>query len=230
MVYSGDRANYKVLISKVKKIKEPFIAIPGSRDLSDEGYANYRQTFGNYDYSTGVGNTFFIMMDDANGELSEQQLNWLSNELSHSSMYSHRVVAMNVPPAWMDVEGMKPGKDVSEKLKKILETRNVDLMISTGSKPTTGLSSSIRYALVGGDGYLKVTVDGARIFVETKELNSSESKFERALEAVSIYLYSLLILQWPSIGIIGSGILIIWFLWERYKIIFEIEKKEDMKK
>ncbi len=222
MVYSGDRAKYRLLVHEIKDFGKPFIAVPGPRDLNDQGYQNYYNIFGSYDYGAGVGDTYFVMLNDANGKLSVQQLNWLSHELSIASTYSHRIVAMNIPPFWAKTKGKVLSAETSKRLKKILKTYNVDLLLSTGVHATTS-KTPIPYALVGKENYLNVKVKPHDILIELKSLGFGESN--AFMEMISVYLYSFLVLEWPIIGIVAIGIFIVWFFWRQYKLVFKVEKR-----
>ena len=222
MVYSGDRAKYRILVHEIRTFEKPFIAIPGPMDFSDQGYQNYYDIFGNYDYSFKVGNTYFVMLNDANGRLSPQQLNWLSHRLSTASTFSHRIVAMNIPPLWTKSKGKTLDVKSSERLKNILKTHDVDLVLSIGKHATIS-KSPIPYALVGEKNYLSVEIKPYDISLRMKSLGFGE--INAFMEMISIYLYSLLVLEWPIIGIVAVAILMIWFFWKQYKLVFKIEKR-----
>ncbi len=222
MVYSGDLAKYRLLIHELKTLKKPFIAIPGDRDFADQGYQNYYNIFGNYDYSFGVGNAYFVMLNDASARLSPQQLNWLSDKLSEASTYSHRIVAMHLPPSWVNLKCKTLDTKVSERLENVLKTHHVDLLLSTGNHARIS-KGSIPFAIVGGEKYLEVKIDQNGIHLKMKSLGFGRSNI--FMEMVSVYLYSLLVLEWPVIGIIAVVLLMAWFFWKRYKLSFKIEKR-----
>ena len=222
MLYSGDRAKYRLLVHELSDLKKPFLTVVGANELSDEGYKNYYKIFGDYNYAVPVGSTYFIMLNDVNGNLPERQMNWLSQELTVSSTYSHRVVAMNVPASWMNSSGTKLSENASRRLEELLKSRRVDLLLAIGT-PATVLTKPIPYATVGKDAYLVVAVN--KNGISTKMKKPFENSSNESIQAVSVYLYSTLMLDWPFVGIFGIGLVLVWFFWKRYDLIIEIKKK-----
>lgn len=222
MLYSGDRAKYRLLIHELSDLKKPFLTVVGANELSDEGYKNYYKIFGDYNYAVPVGNTYFIMLNDVKGKLPEWQMRWLSQELTVSSTYSHRVVAMNVPASWMGSSDGKLNENASRKLEKLLTSRKVELVLASGS-PATVSTKPVPYAMVGKNAYLVVAVNENGISTEMKK--PFESSDNESVQAISVYLYSTLMLDWPFIGIFGIGLVLVWFFWKRYDLIVKIKKK-----
>lgn len=221
MVYSGDLSKYKILLNDLRKLKIPFMAVPGPRDLADGGYANFYHIFGSYDYTFHVGNTFFFVLNDANGRLTQSQLDWLLDKLSNSSTYTHRILIMHMPAFWMKGT-RKLNQNLSERLKEILLKLKVNLVISTG--PFNQSDTPIPYLQVGGRNYAIVKV-GNTLSIVHSSFPSLNSNFNQIMQNVSIYIYTWLIMEWPIVGIISVLVLFLWFLWKRYKITLKIEKK-----
>lgn len=221
-LYSGDRAKYRLLIHELSNLKKPFLAVVGTNELSDEGYKNYYKIFGDYNYAVPIGNTYFVMLNDANGKLPQRQMNWLSQELSISSTYSHRIVAVNVPASWMNSNGAKLSESASHRLEEILKSHKVDLFLAVGENATVS-DKPVPYATVGKNAYLIVSVNGNGIQAKVKKpFGNSNNEF---IQAVSVYLYSTLMLDWPFVGIFGIGLVLFWFFWKRYDLIVKIKKK-----
>jgi len=224
MVYSGDLSKYKILLNDLKKIKMPFLAIPGPKEFSDGGYANFYSIFGSYEYTFHVGNTFFVALNVANDKLAQSQLDWLSDRLSRASTYVHKIVFMHFPPSWMGKSGTRLDEQTSQNFEQILKNNKVDLVISTGR--TKGyFTSPIPNIEIGGRRYAIISVNGSSISVIQDELPSLKSNFNQAMQNLSAYIYTFLVMEWPVIGIIAIAILILWFLWKKYKITVKVEKK-----
>jgi membrane protein DedA with SNARE-associated domain len=222
MVYSGDRAKYRILLNEIKKISVPIVSIPGPLDLSDEGYPNYYNIFGNYDYTFNIHDVRFVMLNDANGKISPQQFNWLSNKISRTSTSSISIVAMSIPPSWAKSDSkVTLDKRTSDKLKRIFDSRKV-LLLSLGNK-TTISSSPIKYAIVDEGKYLHIKVTNQKLNIKIGKLEVRESNV--LMEVISVYIYSLWVLEWPIIGIIGISILIVWLFFKHYKVLIKIEKR-----
>jgi membrane protein DedA with SNARE-associated domain len=221
MVYAGDKAKYRLLLHEIKKNKVPFVAIPGPLELSDQGYQNYYSIFGNYDYTFDVNDIRFVMLNDANGKISSQQFSWLSDKLSCLSTSCMIIVALSVPPSWAN-SNVTLDKESSNKLEKILDSHSA-FLLSLGSHVTIS-SSPVKYALVSEGNYLHVQVNGSKLEIKTGKFKTGES--DTLMEVISVYLYSLLVLEWPIIGIIGISILIAWFFFKHYRVLLRIEKRK----
>jgi len=224
IVYSGDLSKYKILLNDLKKIRMPFLVVPGPREFSDGGYAHFYSIFGNYEYTFHVGNTFFVALNVTSGKLNQSQLDWLSDRLSQASTYAHKIILMHFPVYSTQASGTSLDKQNSQKLERIMQNNGVDLVISTGK--IKGYSNHPFPNLeIGGRSYAIVTVDGSSISVVQKELPSLKSNFNQIMQNLSIYIYTFLVMEWPILGIVIIAILIIWFLWKKYKITIKIEKK-----
>ncbi len=224
IVYSGDLSKYKILLNDLKKIKVPFLAIPGPREFADGGYAHFYSIFGNYEYTFHVGKSFFIALNVANGKLTQSQLDWLSDRLSRASTYTHKIVLMHFPAYWMGKNKVRLDESTSQKFEKILLDNKVNLVVSTGQNKGY-FPSPIPYLEVGGMKYALISVKDNSISVTQSTIPSLKSNFNQAMQDMSIYVYTFLVMEWPIVGIVAIAILIAWFLWKRYKITIKIEKK-----
>ena len=73
------------------------IIAPGSRDR-EEGRAIYYELFGPFYYSFMVGNSYFIVLDDANMvRFGPPQMAWLKHQLMDAQSYAHTFVFLHVP-------------------------------------------------------------------------------------------------------------------------------------
>lgn len=224
MVYSGDLSKYKILLNDLKKIKIPFLAVPGPKEFSDGGYANFYSIFGSYEYTFHTGNTFFVVLNTANDKLNQSQVDWLSDKLSKAATYVNKIVLMHFPSAWMEKNGTRLDDKTSQELENIFKNNGVDLVASIGMVKGYSISP-IPHIEVGGRKYAIVTVDGSSISVIQDELPSLKSNFNQTMQNLSAYVYTFLVMEWPVIGIIAVVLLILWFLWKKYKIIVKFEKK-----
>ncbi len=222
MIYAGDRAKYRLFVYNIKKLKTPIILAAGKRELDDQGYQNYYSIFGNYDYAGRIGNSYFIIINDANRTLSAQQINWISNELAYASEYRYRIVAMNIPPSWVRTKGETLNRKISRILKEIFKTRNVSLVLSTGSPATASLKNIIPYALVNAQNYLKVEIKSSHILMKFGRIKTNRNAF---MDMISMYLYSFMVLEWPSIGIVIVIGIMAWIFWRRYSVEITLKKR-----
>lgn len=224
MVYSGDLSKYKILLNDLKRGKIPFLAVPGPRDLSDGGYAHFYSIFGSYEYTFHAGDTFFVALNNSNGKLAQSQMDWLSDRLSQASTYTNRIVMMHFPASWMENNGIKLDVQTSAELQSILMDTKVNLIISTGASKTYSISH-IPHLEVGGGKYALINVDGKSISILQKSLPSLKSNFNQTMQNLSVYVYSFLVMEWPVIGIIGIAIIILWFIWKKYKMTIKVERR-----
>ena len=224
MVYSGDKAKYRILLHEIKRTKIPFLTVPGPLDLRDEGYKNYYDIFGDYDYAFDVGDTRFLMLNDANGKISSQQFNWMLDELSREPTPLRVVLAMNIPPSWGKLN-VRLGKKTSNKLKDFLSKVHARVLLLSTSENATFSDTPIPHAFVNDESYLSVSINGHGFSIKVKRPGIKENN--AYMEILSVYLYSLWVLEWPVIGILGISILIIWFFFKRYRVYINIKKRND---
>lgn len=224
VVYSGDLSKYKIFVHEMTKFKLPFLVTPGPRDFQDGGYKNYYTVFGNYDYTFHAGDAFFVSINNSNDQISKPELDWISDRFSSASTYKYRILLMHFPASWMESTGIHLDRNSSDKLEELLKSKNVNLVISTGKNKIYS-QAQIPYLIVGGSKYAMITVNSSGISAKIDSLPSLRSNFNQVMQDLSIYVYTILIIEWPIIGLIGIGILILWFLWKWYRISVKIEKK-----
>jgi len=109
LVYDGNKEKYNFVLRQLKKIDKPVLTVIGNHEIADNGRGNYYNIFGNFYYSFIVGNSYFIILDDANEkELDSWQMEWLRNELEKSKKFQYRFLFMHVP--LFDPRDKKSGK------------------------------------------------------------------------------------------------------------------------
>jgi len=110
LVFDGEQEKYRVFYNQIKNEKLPFLVALGNHDIREEGRAVYYDTFGLFYYSFAVGNSYFIVLDDANMvRLDTPQMMWLKQQLAESKSYSHVFVFLHVPL-------LAPGEDLPNPL------------------------------------------------------------------------------------------------------------------
>lgn len=98
MVFSGKEAQYKFFIDQVKNFDIPLLTVAGIHDVEAGGREFYYEYFGAFYYPFTIGNSYFIIMDDANGKnIDSMQMVWLKDELRKSQDFEKRFVFMHVP-------------------------------------------------------------------------------------------------------------------------------------
>ncbi len=98
LVFDGEQEKYRVFYNQIKDEKLPFLVALGNHDIREEGRAIYYDIFGPFYYSFTVGNSYFIVLDDANMvRIDDPQMVWLKQQLTESRSYSHIFVFLHVP-------------------------------------------------------------------------------------------------------------------------------------
>jgi len=98
LVYDGEQEKYRVFYNQIKGVQLPFLVAVGNHDIREGGRAIYYELFGPFYYSFTVGNSYFIVLDDANMlRLEPPQMAWLRRELAKAQGYSHIFVFLHVP-------------------------------------------------------------------------------------------------------------------------------------
>jgi hypothetical protein len=89
-------AEYERVVAKALK---PMVHIIGNHDIPGRsGKTNYRKWIGVPYFSFVYGNSYFIVLDNANLKgLDSRQRRWLVKELEKSQRYAHQFVFMHVP-------------------------------------------------------------------------------------------------------------------------------------
>ncbi len=110
LVFDGEQEKYRVFYNQIKDEKLPFLVAIGNHDIREEGRAVYYDIFGPFYYSFSVGNSYFIVLDDANMAcIDNPQMAWLKRQLVASQDYSHVFVFLHVPL-------LAPGEDLPRPL------------------------------------------------------------------------------------------------------------------
>lgn len=98
LVYDGEKEKYRFFINQIKKFRIPLFTAIGNHEIRENGRGNYYDLFGLFYYSFAVGNSHFIILDDANEKnIDPWQMEWLKKELQKAQNYKYRFVFMHVP-------------------------------------------------------------------------------------------------------------------------------------
>jgi hypothetical protein len=92
--------------------------------------------FGNPYYSFSEKNSYFIVLDDANSDVNNTQMNWLKNELRWSQNCKYRFIFMHIPlydPRYNSTgKGLSLGNSTTEKtINNLFDEYNVTILFTS---------------------------------------------------------------------------------------------------
>lgn len=153
----GSGWDYAIFIKLCSRIKYPVISSLGNHDDDGANAELFKNIAGEAEFSFVNRNSYFIVIDNSAGEITNEQFAWLEEELKKSMPYQHRFVIAHKPPfspyqqSWYRPElGSWPLS-----LMKLCERYNVDMIFSGHEhmfkEQTFGKA---RYITTGGGGML----------------------------------------------------------------------------
>ena len=98
LVPEGDKEKYRYFLGQIEGFEKPLLTLIGNHDIKDKGRALYYDIFGDFYYSFAAGNSYFIVLDNANEiRFGQPQKEWLVRELEKAKGARFRFVFMHVP-------------------------------------------------------------------------------------------------------------------------------------
>jgi len=138
------------------RIDRPVICAAGNHDDDNKKVKDmFKKYCGSNEMSFADRNSYFIILDNSIGNITEKQFLWLEGELAKSAPYKHRFIIMHKPPispyqrAWYRPElGAWPYRFM-----KLCEKYKVDIVF-TGHEHMFKKSSygGVKYITTGGAG------------------------------------------------------------------------------
>ncbi len=212
LVFDGAQEKYRVFYDQIKNEELPFLVAIGNHDIREEGRAIYYELFGPFYYSFTVGNSYFIVLDDANMiRFDPPQIAWLRQELEKSRSYTHLFVFFHVPlrdPREASSHSLLDKGQVDEMLALFREYRVTRIFASHIHGYFTGEWDGVPYTITGGAGaellgtdpnhyfyhYVVVDVDGDRVTTSVVRFPSPPAElWDRLVHTAAIYVHSYLV-------------------------------------
>ena len=91
---NGSRAHFMAYKKLQKLIKFPVISAIGNHDDREL----FREFVGKEQFAFADRNSYFIVLDNEDGAITEDQFAWLEKELAAGQKYSHIFIALHKPP------------------------------------------------------------------------------------------------------------------------------------
>lgn len=164
VTWRGKESHYKSYLKMKEMIKFPVIDAIGNHDDDfDNGPKDASVLFNKYcgkkEFSFTDRNSYFIVLDDRDGDFKEGQFKWLEEELRKAQNYKHVFIFMHKPPfnpyqqAWYRIET----NPWSHRFLKLCDRYHVDIVFSGHENISRVVQfSSVKYIVCGGGGTLLV--------------------------------------------------------------------------
>ncbi|PLV60109.1 metallophosphoesterase [Thermotoga sp. KOL6] len=227
MVFDGSMFKWQLYLKQLKRFKIPVFHVPGNHDLADHP-ENYMKIFGPLYYSFQTGNSYFIVVNNANEDIDAYQLEWLKNELGKSQSWRYRFVFMHVPifdprvkkQPGHSMKNLKKAQDLLSLLKKYHVTRVFAGHIHGYFE---GEWDGVPYTITGGAGaelfgidpehyfyhFIKVHVTPENVSYEIIKLPTPDFNIiDRTIHTFWIYTYSF-VLQNYWIVLLGTSLFLL---------------------
>ena len=163
VTFRGKESHYKNYLKLKGMIKFPVIDAIGNHDddldNGPEGLTLFNNYCGNEEFSFTDRNSYFIVLDNKDGDFTERQFTWLENELNKAKAYKHTFIFMHKPPfnpyqqAWYRVET----NPWSHRFLKLCDNYNVAIVFAGHENVSRAVKfGSTTYIVSGGGGTLLI--------------------------------------------------------------------------
>ncbi len=232
LVFDGEKEKYRVFYNQIKDEELPFLVGIGNHDIREEGRAVYYDLFGAFYYSFSVGNSYFIVLDDANQvRFDTAQIAWLRQELKIGQAYTNRFVFFHVPlsdPRGDASHSLLDAGQVDSLLALFRESHVTHIFASHIHGYFTGEWSGVPYTITGGAGaellgtdpdhffyhYVVVHVSGDQVSTSVVRFPSPPAEvWDRLVHTAGIYIHSYLVTNGLNIAFIALILLLIYVLY-----------------
>ncbi len=150
----GQEDQYSDVKAALDEFTVPVYTVIGNHDIRLGGSQRYISHFGPAHYSFDLGSTHFTVFNSSAGDILEEELSWLDNDLS-SSNSQYKIVFSHIPPF-----DPRPGSNhamtnitTATRLQSIFEENSVDVVFSGHIHMFNETQvNGIRYIITGGAG------------------------------------------------------------------------------
>ena len=249
LVFDGENEKFGFFLNQIKGLNKPLLTVFGNHEAMEKGRATYYDLFGPFYYSFAVGNSYFIVLDDANEKnLDDVQFNWLKNEFKISQNFKYHFVFMHVPlydPR--DDQGIHlphslKNKIFAKKLNDLFDENNITMLfVSHIHGYFKGIWGKTPYTITGGAGaelmgsnpnhyfyhYIRVDVNSLGVKYDVIKLKTPDFEMvDRGIHNIWIYTYAFFAIHFVDIVLMLSLFyLIVYLFLTRWDSIVERIKR-----
>jgi hypothetical protein len=204
-VSHGRRSEYRYFFEQLEdNLKLPMLPVIGNHETHGEDRKLYEELFGMLYYSFQIGNSYFIVIDNADrGEIGLSQKIWLGKELQKATAYEHRFVFMHYPLYNPLSETHQPfaSQKSTDGLMFLFKEYKVDHIFAAHIHGSfSGQWQNIPFSITGGAGgempftdvdhfyyhYLKVIVKGGKIDVKVQPVILPDHHWPNYFQAIAL--------------------------------------------
>ncbi len=189
LVSYGFRYQFREYVDMIKHLKIPFVSVIGNHDIPFfGGRGNFRNYIGKPYFSFVYGESYFIVLDNANKKRIEgKQLRWLKNQLKIAKQYKYRFVFLHVPLFNPKKRKRKKGHSMKDKknaklLNKLFDKYDITMIFASHIHSYfRGKWGKTPFIITGGAGapqswdkgyphYIGVCIKGKKVFYSVHRL------------------------------------------------------------
>lgn len=243
LVFDGDKEKFAWFLDQAERFQAPLLTAIGNHELYENGRANYYDIFGPFYYSFSVGDSYFMVLDDADEQgLDPFQMEWFRGQLDASQAYRYRFVIMHVPLYDPRDSGTALGHsllnpEAARELNNLFDQAGVTMVFSSHIHGyLNGTWGNTPYIITGGAGaelygggdmgedfyhYVKVKVSESGVDYEVVPLPTPKPGFlSRLSHDAWVYIYAYVSINFWEIVMVLVLLylaLFLFFHWRRVK-------------
>lgn len=154
MVEDASAGAYKKFIKDLETVTVPFLTVAGSSEVGEGNRRLYEDNFGATYYSFDYQKAHFIILDNGDGRISEEQFIWLENDLMQNKAVN-TFVFMHLPPFDPRPGRPQPMEVAGQNLRlsSLFEKYNVSMVFTSGIHSYFKEEvKGVTYIITGGGG------------------------------------------------------------------------------
>ena len=167
MLEDSSKKEYDRFLKDIGGVNVPFLTVAGSSELEGAGILEYEDALGAGYYSFDFKNSHFVVLNNGEGRISEEQFLWLENDLMLNKALN-TFVFMHLPAFDPRPARKQPmifgGQHL--RLTKIFEKYNVSMVFSSGiASYFKDERAGITYIVTGGGGSELASADAFHNYI-----------------------------------------------------------------